>query len=150
MKCLLSLPLLALVWLQPQIADACSPPYYESPDIDRGFEASKSPSPELLDIYTQTYDDDGGCGTENTCGPFDSVRGEIASDVPILHVGVGSPSDSSFVDFGSVYEVEEGIYSFRLSGTSAVGLRFYDAEGYHSEPRTIDVRSYDAGGCSLS
>lgn len=149
MKTLLSLTVLALAWLQPQIAEACSPPYYESPDVDRGFDAAKSPSPELLDIYTQTYDDNSGCGVENSCGSTSSVSGEIASDVPITHVAIGAPG--SFVDFGSVYEVEEGIYSFTLSGKSAEGLRFYDANGYHSAPASVDVPSDDTmGGCSLS
>lgn len=148
MKHLLCLAILVLALIPTQDAEACSP-VIEQPETDRGFDQSKSPAPEILDIYGKTFDDGGGC-VENTCSGQESVEGEVASDVPITHVAVATGDPSYPMQYGRVDEMEAGVYAFSILGDSAEGLRFYTAEGYHSAPQDVDVPSGDSGGCSLS
>ena len=149
MKYLLSLAILSLTWFAPQIAEACSP-VIEEPETDRGFDATKSPAAtEILDIYGETWDE-GGCGMETSCSGQQSVEGEVRSDVPITHVAVETGDPGYPLQYGRVFPMEEGVYGFSILGDSADGIRFYDAEGYHSAPRDVDVPSADSGGCSLS
>lgn len=148
MKHLLCLTILALAWFSPQIAEACSP-VIEEPETDRGFDVTKSPDPEIVDIHGESFDEGGGC-VETSCSGQQTVEGEITSDIPITHVAVETPDSVPAVRYGRVFPMEEGVYGFSVLGDSAEGLRFYDAEGYHSTPRDVDVPSGDSGGCSLS